>query len=387
MSNGLRFCIVGSGTRFLSGISYYTIRLANALSDCHPVSVILMRQLLPTCFYPGRSRVGTPLTHQRYVPEVKVFDGVDWYWIPSILRATAFLIQEKPDVMIFQWWTGTTLHSYLLLAWFARLLGVKIVIEFHEVLDTGEARLGPVNAYVRFVLPWLIRLSSGFVFHSEFDRIALGKQYRLGNCPKVIIPHGPYDQYHLDDDQPCFREGKEDCCNLLYFGVIRPFKGLEDLIAAFDSIPQNEIDKYWLTIVGETWEGWTLPAELINKSYNRERITFVNRYVRDEEVAAFFTGADAVVLPYHRSSASGPLHVAMSQGLPVIVTKVGGLPEAVKGYEGAILIPPKNPEALKEALTSVFQLKGKRFPTPYSWKYIIRCFENIFDSTPLNCEG
>ncbi len=378
---------MGSGTRFLSGISYYTIHLANALSEFHPVSVILMRQLLPTCFYPGRSRVGIPLTHQGYVPEIKVFDGVDWYWIPSILRAVAFLNREKPDVVIFQWWTGTTLHSYLLVALFARLIGAKIVIEFHEVLDTGEARLGLVNAYVNFFLPWLIRLSSGFVFHSEFDRIALEKQYRLGNYPKVIIPHGPYDQYNLDDDQPCHREATEGCCNLLFFGVIRPFKGLEDLITAFDSMPQNEINKYWLTIVGETWEGWTLPVELINQSRYRRRITFVNRYVPDEEVAAFFSGADAVVLPYHRSSASGPLHVAMSQGLPVVVSRVGGLPEAVKGYEGAILIPPKNPEALKEALISVFQMKGKHFSTPYSWKYIIRRFENIFDSTPLNSEG
>jgi hypothetical protein len=87
-----------------------------------------------------------------------------------MLRAIAFLIRERPDVIIFQWWTGTVLHSYLLLACIAHLLGARIIIEFHEVLDTAEARRRMVLAYVRWVMPWLIRLSSGFVIHSEFDR-------------------------------------------------------------------------------------------------------------------------------------------------------------------------------------------------------------------------
>ncbi len=54
----MRVCVVGAGTRFLSGISYYTVRLANALATSHAVSVIAMRQLLPTRFYPGRAPGG-----------------------------------------------------------------------------------------------------------------------------------------------------------------------------------------------------------------------------------------------------------------------------------------------------------------------------------------
>jgi glycosyltransferase involved in cell wall biosynthesis len=69
-------------------------------------------------------------------------------------------------------------------------------------------------------------------------------------------------------------------------------------------------------VVGETWEGWTLPGEQIARSPRRDRITFVNRYVSDEELDGYLRGADAVVLPYLRSSLSGPLHVAMGYGLP-----------------------------------------------------------------------
>ena len=47
-------------------------------------------------------------------PRVRVFDGVDWFWLPSLLRALAFLVRQRPDVVVLQWWSGTVLHSYLI---------------------------------------------------------------------------------------------------------------------------------------------------------------------------------------------------------------------------------------------------------------------------------
>jgi len=297
----LRICVVGAGTRFLSGISYYTFYFVKALARSHEVSVILMRQLLPTRFYPGRERVGASLTQLEYDPLTRVFDGVDWYWLPSMLRALVFLLRNRPDVVVFQWWSGTVLHSYLLLALVARLLGARVVIEFHEVLDPGEAKLSLVQAYVRLVAPFMVRLAHGFVIHSEYDRTLLQRHYDLERRTGALIPHGPYNHYRLAPGGQEHRIAPAACCNLLFFGLIRPYKGLEDLIRAFDALPENEIDRYRLTIVGETWEGWTLPASLIERSRYRDRITFVNRYVSDAEAAEFFAGADAVVLPYHRS--------------------------------------------------------------------------------------
>ncbi len=375
-----RVCVVGSGTRFLSGISYYTNRLANSLSSSHEVSVILMRQLLPTQLYPGRKRVGVKLTDLSYNQNISVFDGVDWFWWPSIIQAIAFMIKQRPEVMVFQWWTGTVLHSYLFLAIVARLLGAKVVIEFHEVQDTGEARMPLARAYVGLLGPLMINLSSGFVVHSEFDRPILEKRYPLANRPVALIPHGPYDHHRATTGLESRRDVPSHICNLLYFGVIRPYKGLEDLIKAFDAIPESEIEHFWLTVVGETWEGWTLPNELIEKSRYRQRITFINRYVRDEEVASFFAGADAVVLPYHRSSASGPLHTALSHGLPVVVTQVGGLVEAVSNYEGAILVPPQDVNALRNALDRVVQIRGKRYSDPHSWENTLVLFTTLFSA-------
>ena len=380
-------CVVGSGMRFLSGISYYTLRLSNALAVSCDVSVVLMRRLLPAHIYPGRGRVGLELTRAKYAPSIRVFDGVDWYWLPSIVRALKFLVSQRPDFVVFEWWSGTVLHSYSVLAIAARCLGARIVIEFHELLDVGEMRFPAARAYVGLLAPFLIRMASALVVHSEHDRRALKEQYRLRDRKVALIPHGPYDHYQLADEQQSLRTASVACCNLLYFGVIRPFKGLEDLISAFDSIPEARIQDYWLTVVGETWEGWTLPSELMGRSRYRDRITFVNRYVRDEEVAAYFAGADAVVLPYHRSSASGPLHVAMSWGLPVIVTEVGGLPEAVARYEGAILVKPRDPEGIRVAIEQVVKWKGRCFDDPHSWERSVERYGQLLaqidDGNPL----
>lgn len=376
----LRVCVVGAGTRFLSGISYYTLHLINALAHDYEVSAILMRQLLPTRLYPGWKRVGANLTQLEYDPAAHVFDGVDWYWLPGMLRALLFLTRQRPDIMVFQWWTGTVLHSYLLLMALARLARKRIVIEFHEVLDPGEAKLPLVQLYVRVAAPLMLSLAQGFVVHSEHDRKLLQYHYNLKQRPVMLIAHGPYNQCQLADGKQAYRAAPASCCNLLFFGLIRPYKGLEDLIRAFDSLTEEEITGYWLTIVGETWEGCTGPAGLIERSRYRDRMTFVNRYVSDAEVAACFAGADAVLFPYHRASASGSLHIAMSCGLPVVVTHVGGLVEAVADYDGAIIVPPHDSAALRSALLDVVKLHGTRYTDPHSWEHTVTGYQALFNA-------
>jgi glycosyltransferase involved in cell wall biosynthesis len=192
------------------------------------------------------------------------------------------------------------------------------------------------------------------------------------------MPHGPHDHYQWTDTGNVRRAAPETSCNLLFFGLIRPYKGLDNLIRAFEGIPEEEISRFWLTIVGETWEGWTLPARLIEQSRYRHRITFVNRYVSDDEVDGFFRGADAVVLPYRRSCISGPLHVAMGYGLPAVVTRVGGLIETVDGYDGALLIPPEDEAALRDALLQVTTLRGRRFHHPRTWDDTASTYTEFF---------
>ncbi|HEY3869620.1 MAG TPA: glycosyltransferase [Actinocrinis sp.] len=355
-------CVVGSGWRFTSGISYYTCHLSAALAERTRVSAILMRRLLPRVFYPGKARVGRKLAALEYDAAVEVIDGVDWFWGISILRAIRHIRRTRPEALVLQWWTGTVAHTYFVLVLAARRAGSRVLVEFHEVQDTGEAGLPLVERYTRRALAAVLRRADGFLVHSEFDRAALARVYDLSGRPVRVVPHGPFE-HHRAPRTP----GVEGLCRLLFFGTIRPYKGLEHLIEAFDSLPPEEAAGYRLTVVGETWEGWTRPLELIAASPHRDHITLINRYVSDEEATAHFADADAVVLPYLRSSASGPLHIAMSNGLPVVVTAVGGLVEAVADYEGAIRVPPADAPALADALRKVRARAGETYAEQTSW--------------------
>jgi glycosyltransferase involved in cell wall biosynthesis len=363
-----------------------------------------MRQLLPTRLYPGRGRVGLSLNDLSYDPSVRVFDGVDWWAVPSLFRAARFLWTFRPSVIVFQWWTGTVLHSYLMLCLVARLAGIKVVVEFHEVQDTGEAQHRLAALYCRKLIKPLLRRTDGVVVHSRFDRVALRGTYELSDVPDEVVLHGPFDHHDgaaasaaavaptpvassatflpspvassaAAHSAPAPRpRSNGEGCRLLFFGTIRPYKGLEDLVQAFGQLPSH----FTLTVVGETWEGWTLPASLIADSSARDRITFVNRYVADSEVDGYFADADVVVLPYRRSSASGPLHIAMSHGLPVVVTAVGGLVEAAERYSGTTFVSAGSPTALADAIIGASANAGRRHTDPSSWEESVAAFTRLF---------
>jgi glycosyltransferase involved in cell wall biosynthesis len=381
MTRGLRssqerVVVIGSGFRFASGISHYTYRLSCALADAYPVSTLLMCRLVPRHLYPGRNRVGAQVSSAAYPAHIPVYDGVDWYWGRSLSRALRFLDQQRPTVVVLEWWSGAVLHTYLRLARYAARHGALVILEWHEGQDTGEAEVPGARRYVQTLMPRLLSTVDAHVVHSNFDLRAITATFPFGAAPVRVIPHGPYD--HLTDlaarpearlagDGSRAVPGVDAPLRLLYFGVVRPFKGVEDLVTAFSGLGRDEAIRFRLSVVGETWEGWTAPAEAIARSPHSDLIERVDRYVTDAEVAAFFGQADAVVLPYRRSSASGPLHIAMSAGLPVVVTAVGGLVEAVQQYPGAILVPPRDPVALRQALSRLPALGRQRYSDPHSW--------------------
>ena len=375
MVEPIRVCVVGPGTRFLSGITYYTYSLIEALAGAgHQCSAMFIRKLMPARLYPGRVRVGDPLSDLHLPPDVRQLDGVDWYWGWSMIRAMKFLANERPQVLVLQWWTAAVLHTYLVLAIVARLLGAKVIVEFHETQDVGEARLPFVSRYMDILGRRLLRLTAAQLAHSNFDLGLIKGRYGLSGSV-MLVPHAGYEYLAR---RPALRAAPPEGINLLYFGVIRPFKGVEDLITALDLLGSAR-SRFWLTIVGETWEGWDLPNRLIASSPHRDQITFVNRYVTDAEAAGYFAGADVVVLPYRRSSSSGPLQIAMARGLPVVVTRVGGLVEATALYPGAVLVESASPASLAEGIHRGAALAGQHFRGASTWANTVQGYSELFD--------
>ena len=384
---GERVVVVGSGLHFASGISHYTYLLSSTLAEEYSVGALLMRRLVPERVYPGRDHVGAAVARSvAYPPEVSVYDGVDWYWGRSMTGALRYLDQQRPTVVIFEWWTGAVLHTYLRLARYAARLGARIILEWHEGQDVGEAAMPIARRYVQALMPRLLSLVDAHVVHSDFDREAIPAAYSLGAAIVRVMPHGPY--HHLVTSAPAGADASADSpFRLLYFGVIRPYKGVEDLVEAFSLLDREQAGQFRLTIVGETWEGCIAPDEAIARSPHRDLIERVDRYVSDEELSEHVAKADAVVLPYHRSSLSGPLFIAMTAGLPTVVTAVGGLSEVVEDYAGAVLVPPQNPVALREALLRLPAHRGERYANPRSWAQTLDGYRALIDQLSAGAGG
>lgn len=388
--------VVGPGDHFLSGVSYYTALLTSALNQHNPVAVLLLRRLCPRFAYPGRAHVGKTDGTLSF-PDVPVFNGLDWFWGHSALRAWRFWRQLRPQTVILQWWTGTVLHSYLTLAWLAQRSGAKLVVEFHEVQDVGEAQLPLVGRYTQAGMHRLLRRTDAVVVHSESDRALVQAAYpQVADLPVEVIMHGPYEQYAgaavrrqvAARAKP--REGEP--VRLLIFGVVRPYKGHAELAEAVRLLLASGLDVH-VSVVGEVWQGYREPLDRLAALLPVERLTVIDRYVPDADVPGFFIDAHIVVLPYHRSSASGPLHIAMSLGLPVVTTSVGGLVEAAAGYTGAVLVPPRDPAALATGIRAALPLVNMSHVDPHSWSHIAKRFASLLrriggtTSTPRNAGG
>jgi len=94
-------------------------------------------------------------------------------------------------------------------------------------------------------------------------------------------------------------------------------------------------------------------------------------------LASHLARADIAVLPYLRSSASGPLHVAMSCGLPVVVSDLPTLAEAAAGYTGAVLVPPADPKALAAGIERARRLTGRRHADARSWTDTVAGYDDL----------
>lgn len=367
--------LVGSGTEFLSGISHYTSHVAQAFAQQDSVAVILMRRLVPKRLYPGRSRVGNEqLSSINYPSDIAVFDGVDWHSVKSLVTAGKFIKQSRPRVVVLQWWTASVGLSYLYIARAAARAGAHVVMEFHEVQDVGEAQIPLAARTGKSIVARILRHTSGVVTHSSADAQAVREVFSIPpSIPIATIPHGPFELVapsrpprHRDEDAPL---------SLLFFGVIRPYKGLDILADAFAQLVQ-EGENVSLTVVGEPWQ----PGDpVLERLRGMKSATLVDEYVPDEEVSQYLEKADILVLPYRRASASGPLALAMAAGMPVVTTEIPSLLEVTQGYSGAIHVPVEDAAALADGIKQARSLIGKRHESPLSWPAIIEKYERLFD--------
>jgi glycosyltransferase involved in cell wall biosynthesis len=384
----MRICVVGPSKRFYSGLSAYAIIMANAFRERgHAVFAVLFRNLVPHFIYPGKGRVGKGKFRLDFNAGIDVYHGMDWNAPGTWIGAWGFLRKARPEALIIQWWTSSVAHMQIFLALARHLLGQKpyLVLEMHEVADPLEEKILPIRLYSRLAGRLLIRLCDAYVVHSSAAKGAVKRIYHIPEEKIHIVPHGSYGFYEtLDSAQSKKGLGVEGFV-ILFFGMIRRYKGVPLLVRAFDMLPQHVAAASHLVIAGEDWGDDPELHQAVAGSRYRERITFRPQFIPDELVSQYFSAADVVVLPYLRSYGSGVANIAIAQGKPVIMSDTATLRESFKDYGGSNYFPAGDSEALRDALLKAHESwlkEGCRRHVFHNndWGCVIQRYEKILVS-------
>jgi len=386
-SRDTKVCIVGSSKQFFSGITTHTIFLANALSKRNQVSVILLRNLLPRFLFPGREHVGKDQYSIDFNTSIDVYNGMNYNSPRSWLGAYKFLKRHRPDVIIILWWSSSVAHMQIFLKWVNRLgIRAKIILEMHEVVDPLEERILPIKIYSRVVGRLLIRRLDAYATQSSTDRDKVIDVYHIGESMVHVVPVGLYEDYVQPMDQLQAKRalGVEKEFVILYFGLIRHYKGVPYLVEAFNGVPSSIALRSRLLIVGEIWEESKVLQKMVDTSPYRSQITLVPQYVPDSMIPKYFSASDVIALPYLRASGSGVAHIALPYGKPIILSDVPALRESLGDYPGSIFVKPGDPVSIRDNLVSVYEAmeSGKDMhyhSFHYTWDDIARQYEKIIE--------
>lgn len=247
-----------------------------------------------------------------------------------------------------------------LLMLYYKVLGKKIVLTAHNVnagqRDSNDSLLNRSTLRVQYLL-------ADHVFvHTEKMKLELLRDFGVRDGAVSVIPFGINNSVPHTELTPAEAKRrlgiKRDERAILFFGAIRPYKGLEHLVAAFQRIaPKNE--GYRLVIAGEPRKGAEQYLhdiqESIERDSSRERVIQKIEYIPDSETELYFKAADVLVLPYTHVFQSGVLFLAYNFGLPVIVSDVGSFRDDVIQGKTGYLCPPCAPTDLANAIETYFE--------------------------------
>lgn len=276
------------------------------------------------------------------------------------------------DVIHFQWLTLEALDAFLLSG------GTPTVFTSHNVLRRGEGRMRAAAARL------VAGRADALIAHTAEGARRLSERFGADPARVHVIPHGAFDYLtRQPHEQPLPPElAAVEGPVILWFGVLRPYKGVDVLLDAF-----RELEGAELWIVGRPW----MPFEPLRRTAAgaQGRVRFVDRFVTDPEIPAYFRRADVVVLPYRRIDQSGVLYTALAFGKPMVLSDVGGFSEIGRVHGAARLVPPGDPAALRAGLAALIgdpaarERLGARAAAaaagPFSWDEIARHTLSLYE--------
>lgn len=281
------------------------------------------------------------------------------------------LAVTRPDVVHVQW---LPLRRVDRLFWrLARRLGLRVVYTAHNAV----ARDG--DAVGRATVAANVRAVDAVVVHSTAGRAQV-LAYGAPAAAVSVIPHGALDAYRGLGAVPP-GDLPEGAPVVLFAGLIRPYKGLADLLEAWPAV-RLRVPAARLLILGAALGREAEPDLERARELEGDGVSLRLGYADADVFAGAFERADVVVLPYRAADQSGVLFTALALGRPLVVTDVGGFRETVEGAGCGVVVPPRDPEALGEAIAALLDDPAERrrlgaagraaADGPYSWSRIAR---------------
>jgi glycosyltransferase involved in cell wall biosynthesis len=308
----MRVALIGPVYPYRGGIAHYTTLLQRALLQADSeVLLVSFRRQYPRWLFPGQDDRD---------PSRQPLPAVDaHYWIDSLnpltwLTTFARIRRFRPQLLVLQWWTVFFAPVWLTLALLNALwLRAPLLFICHNVLPHDA------QPWERW-LTWLtLRWGRRFIVQSDAECARLRALIYKGVIQ--VAPHPVYDMF-AGQRQPA--AVARQALNLpatakilLFFGIVRPYKGLRDLIEALPEVRRQE-PQVRLLIAGEFWEDRQGYLDLMTELGVVDLVQIDDRYIPNEEVGRYFSAADLLVAPYRQQTGSGVVELARGFGLPAV---------------------------------------------------------------------
>ena len=326
MADSLHIVIVGTAYPFRGGLATFNERLARQfMAEGHQVELITFTTQYPSFLFPGKTQFSSEsapadLTITRAIHSC---NPLTWLKVGRQLR------RQRPDLVICCYWMAFFAPCFATIERIAKRNGhTKCIALVHNLIPHEPTILDKLFA------PWFVRQTDGFVALSQSvvdDIKKVESQKSIVERPKTFSPHPIYDHYgeRMSKAAACEALGLDAQYDyMLFFGLVRAYKGLDLLIDAFALI-KDELPKLRLLIAGEFYEDEQKYRDQINQLGLDERIIVRNEFIPDSDLRKYFGAADLIVQPYKSATQSGVTQVAFHFEKPMLVTNVGGLGEIV----------------------------------------------------------
>jgi glycosyltransferase involved in cell wall biosynthesis len=365
----MRLCLIGPSYPFRGGIAHYTTLLYRHLRSAHQVTFYAFKRQYPEWFFPGKTDRDTSESPLQETDVENLLDFLNPYTWWQVYRR---LTRDRPDLVIIPWWTSFwTPQFWTIATLLKRFCPIKILFICHNIVDHES------HIFSRICTRAVLSTGDYFFVHSESDAKRLRELVPTASITPTFHPR--YDFFSTGMLAPSEAKAKLDLHGdtILFFGFIRPYKGLEDLLRALPLILQQR--HITLLVVGEFWQGRAAFTKQIHALHIEHAVRIVDRYVPNEEVGLYFSAADLVILPYVSGTGSGIVQIAYGLEKPVVATRVGSLPEVVEDGRTGYLVDPGDPQALADAVlrffleekTHEFVDNIRRARGKFSWEYLV----------------